>query len=759
MGAFTPRGRVRPYLTVLCSIAALAAGSITAVAEEAPTDAGPGKARPNNEIVVTATRREELAQKVPVALTAFSGDLIENTHVADLDDLSAIVPGPTFIPISGASQAIVQIRGTIGGSDDSPAFDTPVAMFIDDIYYGSVSNFYPDFFDAAQVAVLRGPQGTAFGRNVMGGAIQVTNNRPQFENSAKVSATLLNRPGFESQGYYNGMLSDKLATRLAYSVKMDDGYNHNVVTGHNLDDKKMWALRWSNRLQPNDDLDINLSASWSHEDSLGPGFRYYGQGHRVAEVNALPRFRDVLQDTDGTTKKDMWAVVLHAVWDTSIGTVSSITGYRGLDQLFEKDEDGYSFNFNDHKVDVSKEDQFSQELRLTSPTGQTFEWLMGVYYLYQNIYRSEDHGFGGPPGSLIAYLVGGADGLANGARQYTQQNQTSNVNSFAAYAEGILHVTGWLSARAGLRYTYDHKSGNTQHTQPSRFFGGALDVDWRNHWDKITPRFSVEVTPTDDILLYASATSGFKSGGYSFSAPTEAESLTPLEPESAWSYELGAKTAFFDKALTVNLTAFLMNTKNLQVRTLQSGVLFESNAGKTRNKGVELELTANPFGEFFLGVDYNYISAKYTSFEGCTAGGADCTGNRVPFTPKQTFGVYAQNTWDLGNDGGKLTLRGEYKYQSPYRFNPTSDEPHELYEMTKRDTFINVFLTYAPPSGDWELSLWARNIANDKAVTFAPNYYFFMLDLNEFLAGDNQAWRLSYTEPRSYGITFTYRFD
>jgi len=733
-------------------------GAVLAQGEAQPESEQRSRAKPMEKIVVTATRREELAQRVPVAVSAFSGDLMRETRVGNLDDLSALVPGPSFIPISGASQAIVQIRGTIGGSDDSPAFDTPVALFLDELYYGSVSNFYPDFFDASQVAVLRGPQGTSFGRNVVGGAIQITSNRPEFENSAQFAGTLMNRPGFESEGYYNGMISDKFATRIAYSVKNIDGYNRNVVTGNDLDDKKMFAVRWSNRITPSDDLDINLIASWTHEDSNGPGFRYLGDGFRVAEINALPEFRQVLQDTDGYVKKDMWSVVLHVEWDTSIGTVTSITGYRGLDQAFEKDEDGYSFPFNQDKIDTSKEDQFSQELRLTSPSdGRSFEWLAGIYYLHQKLFRSERHGFGGPPGSLIAFLLSGAAGLENGARQFTEQYQTSIVDSIAVYAEGNLHISDWLGIRAGVRYTYDHKKGETVHTEPSRFFGDPFAFDWSDSWDKVTPRVPIELTPNDDMLFYASATSGFKSGGFTFSSPTLVEAMIPLLPESAWSYEVGAKLAFFEEALRVNLVGFLMDTKNLQVRALEAGVLTQSNAGKTRNKGFEIELVANPVGEFFVGVNYNYIHARYVSFPGCTAA-LDCTGNIVPFTPKQTLGLFLQNTFDIGN-AGALTLRGEYKYMAPYYFGPQNTETPQVRELTKRDTFINVFLTYEPNDSAWSLQFWARNIANDKAVTFAPNYFFFMLDFDEFLGGANQAWRLSYTEPRSYGVTFTYRFN
>lgn len=709
------------------------------------------------EIVVTATRREELAQRVPVAVSAFSGDLIRDTRVTNLDDLAQLVPGPSFIPISGASQAIVQIRGTIGGTDDSPAFDTPTALFVDDLYYGSVSNFYPDFFDAAQVAVLRGPQGTAFGRNVVGGAIQVTSNRPQFETSGRVSGTYLNRPGWETDGYYNAPINDQFATRLAFDMKDVDGYSDNVVTGNQLDDKDVWAVRWSNRYRPSEVLDVNLIASYSNENSKGPGFRYFGEGFRVEEVESLPGSRDVLQDTDGSVDKDAWSAVLHADWETAIGTVSSITGYTELDQKYEKDEDGYSFAFNQDKVDTSDEEQWSQELRLTSPSdGRALEWLGGVYYLHQQLYRSEKHGFGGPPGSLIAFLVGGADGLANGARQFTEQKQHSDVDSYAIYAEGYWHVNEWLGIRGGARYTHDHKTGRTIHTEPSRFFGDPLDVNWSHSWDKVTPRVVVELTPTDDLLFYASATSGFKSGGFTFSAPTPEEALTPLKPEDAWSYELGAKTMWFDNRLRLNVAAFYMDTKDLQVRSLQGAVLFQSNAGKTRNQGIEVESAANLFGQLYLGVNYNYIDAEYDEFPGCTASGTDCSGNKVPFTPDQTLGVFLTDTWTLGN-GGTLHARGEYNYAASYHFNPTNDEPDELVDETERNDVFNAFVTYTSPGDDWEVGLWGRNIANEKSVTFAPNYFFFMLDFDEFLSGLDQAWRVSYTEPRSYGATLTYR--
>lgn len=732
------------------------AGQEPAPSSEAATEA----AQDGLETIVTVTRREEFIQQVPVSVNAYSGTLLEDTNVQTLDDLSQIAPGASFISISGNSGSFVQLRGSIGG-DDSPAFDTPVAVFIDELYYGSLSGFYPDFFDVEQIAVLRGPQGTGFGRNVVGGAIQITSRKPDFDGTyGSASVTVRNRPGIQSTGFINVPISDKFSTRLAYSFINVDGYSKNLITGRDLDDVGVWSVRLSTRYRPSDNLDINFSASWTHEDALGAGYRLTGDGMRVAFLeDNTSGIREVLQDQDGSKNRDIWNVVLRADWDLSLGTLTSITGYRGLDQFYHEDVDGGKEDFNPNKFDLSNEDQFSQELRLTSLSGQSLEWIAGIYYLNQELFRSETHNFGGPPGSLIAFLIGGSDGLANGARQSVEQNQTTRLNSFSAFAEATYHMTEWIAATAGVRYTYDRKKGNTFHSAPSRFFGDQFDLDWRQSWDNVTPRFVIEVTPNDDVLLYASATKGFKSGGFSFSAPTVDEALLALRPESAWSYEAGLKSEWFDSRLLLNLTGFFMETKNLQLRTLQDGVLRQSNAGKVETKGIEAELTARPTEDFLLGLNYTYTDAKYESFPGCTAGGADCTGNRVQFVPAHTLSVFLEYTWQLPDWGTLLTFRSEYNYRDKYNLTATNDLPDDLVRQTRRDGFVNLFLTLESEDSDWELSFWARNIANDEAVNFATNFFFFHLDFTEFLGGASNVYRTNYTEPRSFGVTFKYRFQ
>lgn len=745
--------------TFLSAFPAWAQGDVDAV-QNGDVASQNGVDPENMETIVTVTRREELIQQVPVSVNAYSGTLLESTNVQTLDDLSQIAPGASFIAISGNSGSFVQLRGSIGG-DDSPAFDTPVAVFIDELYYGSLSGFYPDFFDVEQIAVLRGPQGTGFGRNVVGGAIQITSRKPDFDGvSGSASITLRNRPGIQSTGFFNAPLSDKVATRIAYSFINVDGYNRNLESGRDLDDVGVWSVRLSTRFRPSDSLDINLSASWTHEDALGTGYRLMGDGRQVAFLEAnTSSIREVMLFQDGSKNRDIWNIVLRADWDTSVGTVTSITGYRGMDQFFHEDVAGGRIELNPDKFDLSNEDQFSQELRFTSPSGQALEWIAGIYYLDQKLFRSETHNFGGGPGSLIAFLIAGADGLANGARQNVEQNQTTKLSSISVFAEGTYHISDWIAATAGVRYTYDRKKGNTFHSNPSRFFGDAFDLDWRQSWDNVTPRFVVEVTPTDDVLLYASVTKGFKSGGFSFSAPTVDEALLALRPESAWSYEAGLKSEWFDNRLLFNLTGFLMETKNLQLRTLQDGVLRQSNAGKVETKGIEAELTARPTDGLLLGVNYTYTDAMYESFPGCTAGGADCTGNPVQFVPPHTLSVFLEYGWQIPNWDATLTFRSEYNYRDKYTLNATNDFPDELIRQTRRDGFVNLFLTLESDVSNWELSFWARNIANDEAINFATDFFFFHLDFAEFLGGASDVFRTNYTEPRSYGVTFTYRFE
>src|SRR3990167_686364 len=232
---------------LLCG-AALAALVGGAAQPAFAAEATPPASTQVGEIVVTATRREEALSDVPVAVTAISGEQVQDARVQNFQDLPAMVPGATFVSTKGQSTANVQIRGQVQ-TNDSPHLDMPVAIFMDDVYFGTTASFSADFFDIDQIAILRGPQGTTFGRNVVGGAVQIVSQRPRFGDDGGEILVGLSKydtardAGFESQGFINQEISDTLAGRLAFSVKSIGGYSPNRTTGSYLKDQRSFALR------------------------------------------------------------------------------------------------------------------------------------------------------------------------------------------------------------------------------------------------------------------------------------------------------------------------------------------------------------------------------------------------------------------------------------------------------------------------------------------------------------------------------------
>lgn len=723
------------------------------------------------EVVVTATKREESMQNVSVAVSAVSGKDIENQHVQGFADIAAMVPGPTFVSVSGSSGSQLQMRGQYA-SDDSPAFDTPVGVFIDDLYYGSVASFTPDFYDLEQIAVLRGPQGTTFGRNTSGGALQVISAKPDFDGvSGAVSLTARDPDGYESTGHLNAPLSNTIAGRLAYSIKDYDGYRQNVTTGNDLNDKNIKSARGSLRFQPNDDLDILASASYTKEKSLGDGPLLIGQGALIAAINAQRTDKNqTFVDDDGLTDREIKNALVRVDWTLPLGTLTSITGYRDLDGLYREDIDGSPLPIAPNKIDVNEETQYSQEIRLTSPGGQTIDWIAGLYYLNQDTFRSETYSFGG----YAPYT--GAGATLNRVRI----SGDLTTQSIAPFGEAKWHITEQWALAAGARYTRDKKDNRTIAQSLSNpggsttFFGVSKDVSASDTWEAFTPRVVLEFKPSDDAFLYLNVSRGYKSGGYNYAATTVVQAATPILPERTISYELGAKTDWFDNRLRANLAVYQTNTEDLQVRSLVGTTLQVNNAGESENKGVELELLGSPVDGLTLGANYAYTDAIYKSFTGCAGSAAapvDCSGNAIPFVPENSWSVSAQYAWTLPNESS-LTLRGEGSWADAYEVHPGGEKrgaptaaqplgaflgPQLPRSMTEKSDIVNAFLTYSAAGGQWSVQAWAKNLLDKQYVVFATNYAFYLLAASE-TATSYEADRVSVNQARSYGVTFDYRF-
>ena len=712
------------------------------------------------EVIVTATRREEALSKVPVAVTAIGGEQVKAAHIGNFSDLPSMVPGATFVSTKGQSTANVQIRGQ-STTNAAPALELPVAVFMDDIYYGTLASFDADFFDVQQIAVLRGPQGTTFGRNVVGGALQITNNKPKLHDAfgeINLTGETFGRHGsngFESQGFFNLPINDRMAARLAYSVKDVGGYMHNVLTGNNLSDQKSYALRPSFLWQPTDDLKVTAFVQYNHENMFASGYRFFGQGGIVARTQAISSSPwDVFQDVDGVNRRDIWAGQVRADWEQAFGTLTSITSYRTLDSHYVDDGDSGPLPMNNNSINASREFQFSQELRLTSPSGRRLEYVTGLYYSFENLKKAITFGFNGTiPGQFLDVLTKG-----------TLQNETvtgdAHVMTIAPFAEGKFHITDQWAATLGARYTIENKNGYTRHANGSAFYGAPFDVQFSHTWSSFTPRAIVEFTPTRYALFYGGVSTGFKGGGWSLTSTSPAAAVTPLAPEKSKSYEIGAKVKLFENRLSINLAAYLADTRNLQVRSLVGPVLTDTNAGTERVKGVELEAVARPIDGLGVGVNYAYTEAIYRAFKGCAAGAVDCTGNRVPFVPPNDLKIFVDYAWDLRS--GKLSVHADDQWASTTEVVPTNyrlgGQPLAR-PYTKKAGILNASLAYEPAGAKWRLQLWAKNLTNRWYMAAPSNYYFYYLTTAEFAAGLREVDRGVINPPRQVGATFTYRFQ
>ncbi|WP_019517666.1 TonB-dependent receptor [Sphingomonas sp. Mn802worker] len=737
---------------------------VAAEATSTPT----ATATPSDDIVVTATRRAERLQDVPIAVSALGSEQIQARKVDSFSEIVKIAPGPTFVPVKGTSVITVQIRGQ-GTINDSPGLESPVGVYIDDIFYGTLASFDANLFDVSQVSVLRGPQGTTFGRNAVGGALVITNNLPEMgASSGRASVTASDfsggRGGIEADGFINVPLGDTLAGRFAYGVKDVGGYQRNLQTGHYLANNKVAAYRGSLRWQPSDKWDVVGSLSYLKRGGYGDGPTIVGDGSVGAAVKARTDgdLHKVLLDDDGYTRRTIVAALLNVGYETGIGRVSSITGYRYLKSQLAEDADGGPNPVNYPSLNTNDEWQVSQEFRFTSDLGGPFDFVAGAYFGYEDLNHSIVFGFDGRDPNLYFSVLN--QGRYTPGQVF--EGQIEN-RSFGPYAEGKYKLSDKLSLTAGLRYSYERKTGYTRHIGSSPFQGGAYyqqlpaNDDAVDSWTGWTPRFIAEYRPVRGSLFYASASRGFQGGGWSFNVRTPAAAATPLKAQTTWSYEIGTKTDLFSRALTLNVAAFHADTSDLQVRSQVDGVFQDSNAGELRARGVEVEAVIRPARGLSFGANYAYTDAFYKSFVGCTAGGLDCTGNQAPFTPKHDFTALLDYTADLAN-GSSLALHFDTKFASAFQLAPTGLGQRAV-PLTERKNVASTSLTYTPPSGRWDVRVWARNLFDKQYVTNGLQYNFYHVTRAEVAAtpgglGALDVERVSVAPPRQIGATLTLRY-
>lgn len=701
---FRPAGPSLALITLL-SFAPPALAETAAADAVAAEQAGTGSDTEAQEdtsrgdvIIVTARRRQETAQEVPLAISVIRGDSIESTGNFNVVKLQQLAP-TLQVYASNPRNTAVNIRGLgVPFGLTSDGFEQGVGIYVDDVYNARVAAATFDFLDVEQVEVLRGPQGSLYGKNTTAGAINITTNQPTFDFEGRAEVTVGNLNFKQAKAAVSGPLSDKIAARIAVSSTSRRGTIFNVTSDRYINEQDNLGLRGTLLFQPNEDLSITLSGDYSKQnpECCGTVFvrtgltqralaRQYAalaaaQNYTVVSRNPFDRLTDI--DASLNAGNKIGGASLKVKWDVGPGTFTSITAWRFWDWKPENDRDFTGLSIVAKSQNPSQQDQYSQEFRYNY-SGDAIDFVVGAFGFKQRIDTQglEAQGINASRWNLTGALALDPTVL-NGLQAVNTQFLKST--SAALFGQVSWQVTDALTIQPGVRINYDEKegfyqrrvldiAGNDVTTQPASAVRTArLGVyqaqisapkvtDWNFSYD-----FNVNYKVADDILAYATYAKSFKTVGINQNGlPTDAAgnpilSAGVIKPESVNHFEVGIKTQFWDRKATFNVAAFRTDIKNYQatVTNGQLGVLrgYLANAGKVRSQGIEADFKIRLSDRFSAYVNAAYTDAKYVRFVDAPcppelSGGTTVGAGQTPSAPGTPGGLSPANC-DIS--GGRL---------------------------------------------------------------------------------------------------------
>ncbi|WP_404478151.1 TonB-dependent receptor [Novosphingobium sp. BL-52-GroH] len=599
------------------SMAALVLGAQPALAQDASTQQSADGERASgggNDIVVTAQRREQSLQEVPLAVSAVSEDMLVAQEATSTQGLLRMFPNVSGGQVSGAGNNNYSIRG-LNNAETAATFDSPVGTYIDGVYLARVNSNNFALFDIERIEVMRGPQGTLFGRNTTGGAINVVLKKPGKEMGASIEGSYGNYDSKSLRGSIDMPIAENIRTRLSGYWMDEDGYVKNVTTGGTENDHDGWGVRGAVSIDLSSAVTWDVAVDHIHdENSLIPSTKVDGDWVSRSGLQKLGSLvtgkkgdispNRVINDTTGVTS--------HLSIDASIGKIQIITGYRHLLSQYSLDYFNNPSPIGGYdSVQYSKHNQFSQEANISGELfGGVVDYTAGLFYFHE--YNDSDF-------TTVFRLGSGAPFID------ADRTVFNTTDSFALYSQLDWHLTDKLTLTTGGRWTTDRKkihyedNGNPRASaHPSDQLLINAGIPLRQSASLFTPRVALAYQATPDVMLFASATNGFKSGGWNVRA-TAANLLGNFSPEKTWSFEGGLRSEFLDNKVTFNLTGFYGDTTDLQIATANGA----SNAGAPvfpvgnfsdfRSYGVELEASVRPTAGLSIFANGGYNKTEYTN--------------------------------------------------------------------------------------------------------------------------------------------------
>lgn len=678
------------------------------------------------EITVTATKtgRTKL-QDTPIAITALTAADIAQSGITDIHGLMAETPGLDIT--QNGPYGEVYIRG-IGSNNVFIGSDPDVSIYQDGVYIARPSSDFNNFLDVERVEVLRGPQGTLYGRNAVGGTINIISRKPDNQLQAKAQAGVGNYGKYDLQGYLSGPLAkDKLYASISVMREKHNGYIRNIFPGGNdLDDEDTWATRAQVRATPTDRLDILLRGDYSSDTGAVATYQKLLLPYPADPIvnSTLGDYHHVALNTRNSMDRKNYGVSGDITYTASDALkLQSLTAYRQAHLVWSADTDGTTLailNSNFHE----NQNQFSEEFNASGKVSR-LTYVLGAYYFHENIYDIE----------LIKRFVPN-----NGV----SIDPIVHTSAWAGYGQVTYNLTSRFSATAGDRYTTETKNFIQDFGLISLASGahivGPLGYDLTHTYKASTPKYGLQFQADQDVLIYASATRGFKSGGYNNST---SNSINGFSPENLWSYEAGIKSDWMQHRLRVNGDVFYYNYTDLQVQAfIVPGTANITNAATAHVKGVELELQSEPLEGLNLGGTLAYLDATYSSYpQAPIAGGAtvNATGHYLDSAPKWAYSLHGQYTFPVIHHGS-MFVRGEWSWRGTQYFTPDNSnvQSQPAYGL------VNSSLGYDSPDGHWQAVLYGRNLTNRQYITSTGTF-------TVVAAG-------KVGDPRTYGLDVSYTY-
>jgi iron complex outermembrane recepter protein len=758
------------------------------------------------EVQVMARKQSEALQDVPIAVSAVTAEQARAAGIRDVADLTTLVPSLVVTSNSNPFNTSYRIR-RIGNEGNIPDFEPDTGLFIDGGYRSRSGLGLGDLADIEQIEVLRGPQSTLYGRNVTAGAINVTTARPSQSFGAQAELTAGNDSLLGFRGFVTGGLTDTLSARLSLTGARRDPIADNLI-GADSDDLNQYSARAQLLWEPTDALSIRLIGSHTDRD-MKPQLADMFYGPRVsALVNAVAANPAALGAADGPALADGIInsgaqpildndplnrsvqalaplgfvqrsddVSASLEYDLGAVTLTSITSYDTYDTTQSWNDAGQTgldlVNYRDFQTG----DTLSQELRLSSRASDTLSWLGGLYFYDNHFERGDQDRHEFTLGQAIDEL-GVAAGLASptlpdvpvfGLPGDTGDfHEISDGHSYGAFAQSTWEATERLALTLGLRYTLEEKEVSLVNTPfttapgalanlslPVRTLtpaGSSFALD--DSWDAVTGTFSTVYHFTPDVMMYASAATGFKGGGYNGGFGNTPLAKRPFDSEDVTSYELGVKSELGER-VRLNATAFLSDYQDFQSASFVGLQFLVNNAEKVRVQGLEADLTAKLSEGFSLDLSATYAEATYERYtqgscytgrtpDDALTGACDLSGQTLPFAPKLTATAGLQ--WQHSFNAGKLFSRLDGSWVGEQNVTSELDPNHGMQDAYG---LMNFRLGWSRDT--WEVFGWVRNLTDETYITQTAQS-------NLFASLQDGTYQNYLGSPRAYGITLLARY-